>query len=75
MKHFIDYLPNWWKFAIVRSKFEDFYIGKHLHQAMDNKEYSYRMLKKHLSDDWMGHKYKDADIENSWQQFQREIEQ
>ncbi len=58
-----------------QEQFQAYYIGKHLHKSLESGEYTYRDLQKYLADDWMGHKYSTADIENSWQQFQREIEQ
>lgn len=59
----------------LRQQFEAFYIGKHFCISIERGDLTYRGCQKHMQDEWLGHKYNSADIENSWQQFQREIEQ
>lgn len=58
-----------------RQRFEAQYISRHFADALRLEEMQYRDALKWMQDEWLGHKYNDPEIEQEWQQFQREIEQ
>lgn len=52
-----------------RASFEAHYIAKHFHEALRLEEITYRDCLKWMQDNWLGNKYYDEEIQESYKNW------